>query len=266
MMMAVRVGTWRMGRGILGVVLLSLCAFAWPVQAGPIPASDLYLQFRVYVFGLPTWFDGTVDVAFDQDHVVMKSEIENWIISNWHRSELSFSDCNYLPIRYHNKGFSPGWKFNDAIEYGWDNRVARYQGELQRPNQSAPVFQELEHPIGDQATTGYYVDKLSQFFVMGCHFADKTEDTPLRLNYIDDTVGRYRVRVVERGKKFHVAGKAYETIQVESEPFEATPGSIHRRVSYWLIPELGYLPALIKTKLCRLPLKMKLTGVDSVGE
>jgi hypothetical protein len=255
-----------MGLGGLGLVLLSLCALVRSVLAEPIPTSDLSLEFRVYVFGLPTWFDGTVDVAFDQDHVVMKSEIDNWILSNWHRSELSYSDCNYLPIRYHNKGFSPGWKFNDAIEYDWENLVARYQGELQRPNQTAPVFQKLEHPIGDQATTGYYVDKLSQFFVMGCHFADKTEVRPLLLNYIDDTVGRYRVRIVERGKKLRVGGKTYETIEVESEPFEATPGSIHRRVSYWLIPELGYLPALIKTKLGRLPLKVRLTGVVSSGE
>lgn len=265
-MMAISLSKWLVRRGILGVVLLSLYVLTRPVLAEPVPASDVSLQFRVYVLGLPTWFDGTVDVVFDQDHVVMKSEIENWILSNWHRSELSFSDCNYLPKRYHNRGFSPGWKFNDAIEYDWDNRVARYQGELQRPNQTTPVFQELEHPIGDQATTGYYVDKLSQFFVMGCHFADAAQDTPLLLNYIDDTVGRYRVLVVERGKKHRVGGKAYETIQVESEPFEATPGSIHRRVSYWLIPELGYLPALIKTKLGRLPLKMKLTGVDSVDE
>ena len=88
-----------MGLGGLGLVLLSLCALVRPVLAEPIPTSDLSLEFRVYVFGLPTWFDGTVDVAFDQDHVVMKSEIDNWILSNWHRSELSYSGCNYLPIR-----------------------------------------------------------------------------------------------------------------------------------------------------------------------
>lgn len=255
-----------MARGMFGLFLLNLFALTHPVAAQPIPISDLTLQFRVYLFGLPTWFDGTVDVVHDQEHVVMTSEVENWIFSNWHRSELTFRDCSYQPVRYHNKGFSPGWKFNDAIEYDWDSGVARYQGELQRPNQNAPVLQELEHPLSDQDATGYYVDKLSQFFVMGCHFADVTQDTPLLLTYIDDTVGRYRVRVVERGKKLRVAGKAYSTIEVVSEPFDATPGSIHQRVNYWLIPELGYLPALIKTKLGRVPLTVKLRGTDLVAE
>ena len=97
---------------------------------------------------------------------------------------------------------------------------------------------------------------------MGCHFADESQQSPLLLTYLDDTIGRYRVRLVERGKQLRVAGKLYQTIEVQSEPFEATPGSIHRRVNYWLVPELGYLPALIKTKLGRLPLKVRLTDVE----
>jgi hypothetical protein len=266
MMMSVSVSKSQLLGCILAIALLSLGPVVRPVLGQTTPTSDLSLQFRVYLFGLPTWFDGTVDVAFDQDYVVMSSEIENVLLSNWHRSELTFSDCNYRPIRYHNEGFSPGWKFDDAIEYDWSDGVARYQGQLQRPSETSPSYQELEYALEPQATHGYYVDKLSQFFVMGCHFADASQEAPLLLNYIDDTLGRYRVSIVERGKKLRVAGKSYRTIQVVSEPFEATPGSIHRRVNYWLVPELGYLPALIKTKLGRIPLTIRLRGVDTAGE
>ncbi len=233
-----------------------------PALADPVPTSNLSLKFRVYVFAMPTWFDGTVDVTFDEAQVLMNSVIDNFIISNWHRSELTFSQCNYRPIRYHNRGFSPGWKFDDTVEYHWDDGLARYRGELQRPNQTVPTAQELEHELSTDVSQGRYVDKLSQFFVMGCHFADESQQSPLLLTYLDDTIGRYRVRLVERGKQLRVAGKLYQTIEVQSEPFEATPGSIHRRVNYWLVPELGYLPALIKTKLGRLPLKVRLTDVE----
>ena len=99
---------------------------------------NLSLKFRVYVFAMPNWFDGTVDVTFDEAQVVMNSVIDNLVIAP-HRSYPTFNQCNYRPIRYHNRGFSPGWKFDDTVEYHWDDGLARYRGELQRPNQTVPT-------------------------------------------------------------------------------------------------------------------------------
>ena len=70
-----------------------------------------------------------------------------------------------------------------------------------------------------------------------------------------------------RGEKaIKVTGSFYDTIRLESEPYDATPGSIHRRVNYWLAPQLGYLPVQVKTKLGRLPLTVRLIAVSSVNE
>ena len=118
--------------------------------------------------------------------------------------------------------------------------------------------------MDDPNDAGLYVDKLTQFYVMGCHFVSDAHDDTLLLNYLDDTLGRYRVRIVKRGKKVRVADRSYATIEVQSEPYEATPGSIHRRVNYWLAPDLGYLPVLVKTKMGSMPLKVRLIDVRSV--
>ena len=101
---------------------------------------------------------------------------------------------------------------------------------------------------------------------MGCHFGSNAQETPLLLNYLDDTLGRYRVQIVKRGKKIKIAGISYPTIEVQSEPFEASPDSIHRRVNYWLAPDLGYLPVLVKTKMGTMPLKVRLTDVTAADE
>lgn len=237
-----------------------------------IEEANLVLKYRVYVLGLPTVFDAALSVertvADDQgnEKVVLTSNLQNWLARNFHRSELTLNDCRYRPQRYHNYGFSPGWRFDDTVEYDWDTLQASYRGELQRPGQREAVYQEFEHRLDDPARVGAYVDKLSQVFVMGCHFDAAADDRPLLLNYLDDTLGRYRVRVVQRGKVVRVAGRDYTTLQVQSAPFEATPGSIHRRVNYWLVPELGYLPALIKTKLGSLPLTVKLVDLVPVPE
>lgn len=245
-------------------VILLVCILltaTGPAYAKPLPTTDLTVKYRVYAFGLPTWFDASVDVDFENDQVAMTSELKSWLVSNFHQTSFTFSDCDYQPSSYTNKGFSPGWKFDDSLQYDWVNLTAQYQGFLQRPNEDEPVFQELEHALDDPDQPGFYVDKLTQFYVMGCHFGSNDQDTLLLLNYLDDTLGRYRVRIVKRGKRIKVAGTSYSTIEVQSEPFEAAPGSIHRRVNYWLAPDLGYLPVLVKTKMGSMPLKVRLTDV-----
>jgi hypothetical protein len=137
---------------------------------------------------------------------------------------------------------------------------------LQRPGETETTYQELEHPLSEPESYGQYVDKLSQFFVIGCHFGVQSDSSPLLLNYLDDTLGRYRITLIPHGKTIKVAGSFYDTIRLESEPYDATPGSIHQRVNYWLAPELGYLPLQVKTKLGRLPLTVRLTGFSGIAD
>jgi hypothetical protein len=150
------------------------------------------------------------------------------------------------------------------LQYDWENSVARYQGNLQRPGETETTYQELEHPLNEPESYGQYVDKLSQFFVIGCHFGVQSDSSPLLLNYLDDTLGRYRMTLIPDDKTIKVAGSFYDTIRLESEPYDATLGSIHQRVNYWLAPELGYLPLQVKTKLGRLPLTVRLTGFSGI--
>ena len=236
------------------------------VGAAQMPRNDLTLAYRVYVLGLPTWFDATVHVRFSGERVVMNSELNNWIFSNSHQTEFSLADCRYRPSGYRNHGFSPGWRFDDTLRYNCENNVARYQGSLQRPGETDATYQELEHPLSEPENYGQYVDKLSQFFVIGCHFGTANDDSPLLLNYLDDTLGRYRLNLMPDNEAIEVAGSVYDTIRLESEPYDATPGSIHQRVNYWLAPQLGYFPLQIKTKLGRLPLTVRLTGFSTAGD
>ena len=136
----------------------------------------------------------------------------------------------------------------------------------QRPGETETTYQELEHPLSEPESYGQYVDKLSQFFVIGCHFGVQSDSSPLLLNYLDDTLGRYRMTLITDDKTIKVAGSFYDTIRLESEPYDATPGSIHQRVNYWLAPELGYLPLQVKTKLGRLPLTVRLTGFSGIAD
>ena len=193
----------------------TLLLLAEPVYAKALPTADLTATYRVYVFGLPTWFDAAVNVDFEDDKVVITSELDSMLVSNSHRTSFSFNHCHYEPNGYVNKGFSPGWKFDDALQYNWSDRTARFAGYIQRPGQDEPVYQELEHRLDDPNQPGFYVDKLSQFYVMGCHFGSNAQETPLLLNYLDDTLGRYRVQIVKRGKKIKIAGISYPTIEVQ---------------------------------------------------
>ena len=257
----------RLSRRVFGFLLLTVWLLVGlsPARAAPLPHQDLVLAYRVYVFGLPTWFDATVHVKFAGERVFMSSELNSWIFSNSHQTEFSFADCRYRPEGYRNHGFSPGWRFDDTLQYDWENKLARYQGNLQRPGETEAKYQELKHRLSEPESYGQYVDKLSQFFVIGCHFGIQSEDSSLLLNYLDDTLGRYRLSLMPDDKRIKVAGSYYDTIRLQSEPYDASPGSIHQRVNYWLAPELGYFPVQVKTKLGRLPLTVRLTGFSEAG-
>ena len=55
-----------------------------------------------------------------------------------------------------------------------------------------------------------------------------------------------------------VAGQTISVIKVQSEPYDYVQGSVHRRVTYWLAPSLGYLPVKISTKLSGMKLTVKM--------
>ena len=73
-----------------------------------------------------------------------------------------------------------------------------------------------------QNDAGFYVDKLTQFYVMGCHFGSNAHDDTLLLNYLDDTLGRYRVRIVKRGKKL-------ELLTGPTQPLKSSQNPMRRR-------------------------------------
>ena len=81
-----------------------------------------------------------------------------------------------------------------------------------------------------------------------------------------NSLSQISIILIPDDKTIKVAGSFYDTIRLESEPYDATPGIIHQRVNYWLAPELGYLPLQVKTKLGRLPLTVRLTGFSGIAD
>ena len=51
----------------------TVLSVAGPTHAKSLPTTDLTVKYRVYVFGLPTWFDAKVDVDFEDDDVTTVS-------------------------------------------------------------------------------------------------------------------------------------------------------------------------------------------------
>ena len=47
-----------------------------PAYAKALPTNDLTVQYRVYAFGLPTWFDDRVDVDFEKSRQAASQEHE----------------------------------------------------------------------------------------------------------------------------------------------------------------------------------------------
>ena len=99
------------------------------------------------------------------------------------------------------------------------------RGNLQRPGETEATYQELEHSLSDPEDYGQYVDKLSQFFVIGCHFGEHNDASPLRLNYLDDTLGRYRMNLIPGEKAIKVAGSFYDTIRLSLSPMKQRLGA-----------------------------------------
>jgi hypothetical protein len=83
------------------------------------------------------------------------------------------------------------------------------------------------------------------------------------LSYVDDTIGRYKFLPDSSSKLMSIAGQQTPVIKVESEPYVYEEGSVHRRVTYWLAPALGYMPVKISTKLKGMRLTVKLLKTPS---
>ena len=225
-------------------------------------------EYGVYLLGLPVGLKARVEVQWDGRQVVATSQVDHFLAANNHQSVFSLANCDYRLHSYQNSGFSPGWRFDDAVAFDWLKKQIHYQGLTQGPKTPDAQPQAITLPLDD----AIYVDKLSQFAALACALGENGKSTQLStqirtqpntkqsvpLSYVDDTIGRYSFSVAQATTQMSVAGQTITVIKVESEPYEYVQGSVHRRVSYWLAPSLGYLPVKISTKLSGMKLTVKM--------
>ena len=225
-------------------------------------------EYGVYLLGLPVGLKARVEVQWDGRQVVATSQVDHFLAANNHQSVFSLANCDYRLHSYQNSGFSPGWRFDDAVAFDWLKKQIHYQGLTQGPKTPDAQPQAITLPLDD----AIYVDKLSQFAALACALGENGKSTQIStqirtqpntkqsvpLSYVDDTIGRYRFSVAQATTQMSVAGQTITVIKVESEPYEYVEGSVHRRVSYWLAPSLGYLPVKISTKLSGMKLTVKM--------
>lgn len=225
-------------------------------------------EYGVYLLGLPVGLKARVEVRWDGRQVVATSQVDHFLAANNHQSVFSLANCDYRLHSYQNSGFSPGWRFDDAVAFDWLKKQIHYQGLTQGPKTPDAQPQAITLPLDD----AIYVDKLSQFAALACALGENGKSTQLStqirtqpntkqsvpLSYVDDTIGRYSFSVAQATTQMSVAGQTITVIKVESEPYEYVQGSVHRRVSYWLAPSLGYLPVKISTKLSGMKLTVKM--------
>lgn len=225
-------------------------------------------EYGVYLLGLPVGLKARVQVQREGLQITATSHVDHFLAANSHQSIFSLPSCDYRLQSYQNSGFSPGWRFDDAVVFDWSENKIRYQGLTQGPKTPHAQPQTLTLTLDD----AIYVDKLSQFAALACAMvkSDKIEQSKMPLSiplsYVDDTIGRYRFSVDHSSMQMTVADQTITVIKVESEPYEYAQGSVHRQVTYWLAPSLGYLPVKISTKLggMRLTVKMlKAAGQQS---
>ena len=217
-------------------------------------------EYGVYLLGLPVGLKAKVEVLRDGHQLTVKSQIKHFLATNNHESVFLLSNCDYRLQSYQNRGFSPGWRFDDAVVFDWPEKKIHYQGLTQGPKTPDAQRQIITLPLDD----AIYVDKLSQFAALACGLAKsatpkkKNVQLSIPLSYVDDTIGRYSFLVDQSSTQMSVAGQTITVIKAESEPFEFSKGSVHRKVTYWLAPSLGYLPVQISTKLSGMRLTVKL--------
>ena len=215
-------------------------------------------EYGVYLLGLPVGLKAQIEISLDDQHLLAKSQVTHFLAANSHQSKFSLLNCKYRLHGYHNYGFSPGWRFDDTVAFDWQKKTIRYQGMTQGPKTPDAQMQTVTMPLDDAV----YVDKLSQFAALACAMQGRHGDDIL-LSYVDDTIGRYKFLPDSSSKLMSIAGQQTPVIKVESEPYVYEEGSVHRRVTYWLAPALGYMPGKISTKLKGMRLTVKLLKTPS---
>ena len=140
--------------------------------------------------------------------------------ANNHQSVFSLANCDYRLHSYQNSGFSPGWRFDDAVAFDWLKKQIHYQGLTQGPKTPDAQRQAVTLPLDD----AIYVDKLSQFAALACALGENGKSTQIRtqpntkqsvpLSYVDDTIGRYRFSVAQATTQMSVAGQTITVIKV----------------------------------------------------
>lgn len=226
-----------------------------PNSLSIIQASVGEWEYGVYILGLPLGLKARLKIFATGNKIKASSAVDHFLLANNHTSSYSLKNCQYVPERYNNSGFSPGWRFDDSVIFDRGKKEIRYRGMTQRPNAPDAEIQTITLPLDG----AIYVDKLSQFAALAC--AIESDAKEITLSYVDDTIGRYKFTINRKVKEVWVGGRKLETISVHSEPYSFEENSIHNPVSYLLAPALGYLPVKVSTKLKGMRLSVKLLRV-----
>ena len=219
-------------------------------------AETYQFTYGGYVFGVPVGIRAEMQSASAGTSYRLSSDLTHAFAQNHHVSLFRLEDCDYTPEGYHNHGRSPGWRFNDRVVFDVEGDEIHYEGATQRPGQKTATDLALSFPWDDAV----YVDKLSQFSVLGCYLA--RGDREIFLSYVDDTVGRYRFTPEGKARPFKVGQRTLSGLPVRAVPVEFEEGSIHTPVRYWLSEELGFMPIKISTKLNGLRLSVRLLDTN----
>ena len=140
-------------------------------------------------------------------------------------------DCDLRQLSYVNVGGILAWRFDDRVQFDWDEHMIDYRGrsEVRRYEFAGETF----------------VDKLSQYEAIACRL--RAGDHAFTLNYVDDTIARYRF-VVDGEEVVESPAGTFRTIRLLAGPEQTAsgPSGYHGQVTYWLAPELGFYPVRIR--------------------
>jgi hypothetical protein len=245
--------------GLITAALVSLIAASVHASSAetdgvinPTAVDDppkLILEYKVRLLGFPVGARSVIEVAHNASSHVVANRLSGFLFNNEHNSEFTMAECDFRQIRYANSGNVLRWKFNDYVEFDWNLKVISYTGD-----QDEARF---------EFTDEIFVDKLSQYGVIGCHLLDERDN--FILSYVDNTVAHYQFEVIGN-ETVSTPVKDFETVLLTSTPLKSTEETIHKPVRYWLAPELGYYPVRIRSKIMGLTLTVSLQSItDAVA-
>ena len=215
--------------------------------------SDFELTYKIRLAGLPVGISAKISATRNNAIWSAESRVSHFLARNTHVSRFSVRACEHRLLSFTNSGESFGWKFSDAVMFDWPAKSATYEGFTQSSENDLVENIEIVYPLNYD----HYVDKLSQYALMGC-LLEKGLST-FQLTYLDDGIGRYEFRI-QATKQARWNKQDWKVVVLRGVPFEQKAGSVHTGIEYTLAPALHYLPIEVRTKLRGLPVTARLAS------